>query len=258
MSEQITKEDETNKLLTQLLTKHAETFEKQEESLEKQDKVIAENSEAINLLKEQNTEILESIKKTNESIDSLTKQVSDNTSANPVGTSPGIPGEKGNAGKKEDAPNALAPDEKDSASGADSAGSDKEGLSGETKKTYKSEDKTDNKEVEKDHDEKDKEEKMKKDEQVDSEKDKKKEDEKKMEKGKSLPGSYRSSIDKADADNPKVFSSILKSMTGEGFKEKTVTPQMVKSRVQADIIKQLISSKDQGQILKALPVGGSS
>jgi len=132
MSEQITKEDETNKLLTQLLTKHDDSIEKTNESIDKINEISKQNSEAINLLKEQNTKILESI-------DSLTKQVSDNTSANPVGTSPGIPGEKGNAGKKEDAPNALAPDKKDPASGADTPGSDKEGLSGETKKTYKAE-----------------------------------------------------------------------------------------------------------------------
>jgi len=258
MSEQITKEDETNKLLTQLLTKH-------DDSLEKIGEINKQNSEAINLLKEQNTKILESI-------DSLKKEVSEHTSENPVGLSPGISGDKGNAGKKEDAPNALAPDEKDPASDADPPGSDKEGLSGETKKTYKAEDKEeetkkehdkkeDEKKVEKEGEEKDKkkdEKKMEKDE-THGYPDKDKKEEKKMEKGKSLPGSYRSSIDKADADNPQVTSSILKSMTGEGFKEKTVTPQMVKSRTIANITKEYIATKGSNDsILKALPTGGSS
>jgi len=105
MSNEIEKENETNKLLTQLITKHDEIIEKQDENLEKQDKIISENSEAITLLKEGQAQILESL-------DSLKKDVSDHTSNNPVGSSPGIPGDKGNAGKKSDAPNALAPDEK--------------------------------------------------------------------------------------------------------------------------------------------------
>lgn len=239
------KEEDTVNLLTKLLTKHDKVIEKQD------DKII-ENNEAINLLKEGQTKILESL-------ESLQKAVSEHTSQNPVGPSPGIPGDKGNAGKKEDAPNALAPDEKDPASGSDPPSSDKAGLSGETKKA--DDEKEEKKEeVEKDHMEGYKDEK-KEDKEVEKTEDKEeeKEDEKKMEKGKILPGKYRTTVEKTN-DTADVLSGsyILKTMTGEGFKADVVTPQIVKSRLCAEITKHFIRTQGNNDgILKNYPTGGN-
>ena len=78
-----------------------------------------------------------------------------------------------------------------------------------------------------------------------------------MEKGEPLPGNYRSSIDKSDTADFQGASSILKAMTGEGFKGQTVTPQMVKSKIIADITKSFIANKGVDNNGKNIPTGGS-